>query len=41
MDGIFAHQIGLLAEPATSLGIAADGSSPSVLRVSGGQRMGC
>jgi D-sedoheptulose 7-phosphate isomerase len=33
MDGIFAHQIGLLAEPADiALGIAADGSSTSVLR---------
>ena len=33
MDGIFAHQIGLLAEPADiALGIAADGTSPSVLR---------
>src|SRR6476660_3870489 len=33
MDGIFAHQIALLAEPADiALGIAADGSSPSVLR---------
>jgi D-sedoheptulose 7-phosphate isomerase len=33
MDGIFAHQIGLLAEPADiALGIAADGNSLSVLR---------
>jgi D-sedoheptulose 7-phosphate isomerase len=33
MDGIFAHQVGLLAEPADiALGIAADSSSPSVLR---------
>jgi len=33
MDGIFAHQIRLLAEPADiALGIAADSTSPSVLR---------
>jgi D-sedoheptulose 7-phosphate isomerase len=33
MDGIFAHQIALLAEPADiALGIAADSDSPSVLR---------
>jgi D-sedoheptulose 7-phosphate isomerase len=33
MDGIFAHQIALLAEPADiAMGIAADSSSPSVLR---------
>jgi D-sedoheptulose 7-phosphate isomerase len=33
MDGIFAHQIRLLAEPADiALGIAADSASPSVLR---------
>jgi D-sedoheptulose 7-phosphate isomerase len=33
MDGIFAHQIALLAEPADiALGIAADSTSPSVLR---------
>ena len=33
MDGIFAHQISLLAEPADiALGIAADSGSPSVLR---------
>jgi len=33
MDGIFAHQVRLLAEPADiALGIAADSSSPSVLR---------
>ncbi|MGN6172554.1 MAG: D-sedoheptulose-7-phosphate isomerase [Streptosporangiaceae bacterium] len=33
MDGIFAHQISMLAEPADiALGIAADSSSPSVLR---------
>src|SRR5579872_6927366 len=42
MDGIFAHQIGLLAEPADiALGIAADGSSPSVLRgLEAAKRMG-
>ena len=33
MDGIFAHQIRLLSEPADiALGIAADSASPSVLR---------
>jgi D-sedoheptulose 7-phosphate isomerase len=32
MDGIFAHQIRLLAEPADiAMGLAADGNSPSVL----------
>ncbi len=42
IDGIFAHQIGLLAEPADiALGIAADGSSPSVLRgLEAAKRMG-
>jgi D-sedoheptulose 7-phosphate isomerase len=42
MDGIFAHQIGLLAEPADiALGIAADGSSPSVLHgLEAAKRMG-
>jgi len=42
MAGIFAHQIGLLAEPADiALGIAADGSSPSVLRgLEAAKRMG-
>src|SRR5499427_8850349 len=42
IDGIFAHQIGLLAEPADiALGIAADGNSPSVLRgLEAAKRMG-
>ena len=42
IDGIFAHQIGLLAEPADiALGIAADGSSASVLRgLEAAKRMG-
>jgi D-sedoheptulose 7-phosphate isomerase len=42
IGGIFAHQIGLLGEPADiALGIAADGSSPSVLRgLEAAKRMG-
>jgi D-sedoheptulose 7-phosphate isomerase len=42
IDDIFAHQIGLLGEPADiALGIAADGSSPSVLRgLEAAKRMG-
>ena len=42
VDGIFAHQIGLLAEPNDiALGIAADSGSPSVLRgLEAAKRMG-
>jgi D-sedoheptulose 7-phosphate isomerase len=42
IDGIFAHQISLLAEPADiAMGIAADSTSPSVLRgLEAAKRMG-